>query len=113
MPKSVVSELHSFRQRQTLSGNVIRLLESFRDSYFPGVTTWEAFMLLLILHRIGDMHELGRIASASALAWSTGLPRTTVQQARAAQKDGCHRAAWIALFVVGHVHERPPHFGRL
>jgi DNA-binding IclR family transcriptional regulator len=36
--------------------------------------------LILILHRIADMNQLGRGANASALAWSTGMPRTTVRR---------------------------------
>jgi len=80
MPKSVVSALLSFEQRHTLVGNVIHLLETFRDDYFPDVATWETLALVLILHRIIDINQLGRAANASALAWSTGMPRTTVRR---------------------------------
>jgi DNA-binding IclR family transcriptional regulator len=70
----------SFEQRHTLADSVIRLLETFRDDLFPGVATWESFALFLILHRIAHMNQLGRAANASALAWSTGIPRTTVRR---------------------------------
>jgi hypothetical protein len=80
LPKSVVSAMLSFEQRHTLAESVIRLLETFRDDLFPGVATWESFGLLLILHRIAHMNQLGRAANASALAWSTGIPRTTVRR---------------------------------
>jgi hypothetical protein len=80
VPKSVISKLHSYKQRHALTESIIRLVESLRDSYLPGIRTWDAFALLLILHRIDDMHAVGRAASASALAWSTGMPRTTVKR---------------------------------
>jgi hypothetical protein len=79
-PKSAVSALRSFEQRHTLVESIIRLLETFRDDLFPGATTWESFALLVVLHRIANMNQLGRAANASALAWSTEMPRTTVRR---------------------------------
>jgi hypothetical protein len=80
MPKSVMSEIRLWKQRHAMAATIIRLMEGFRDDYLPGMKTWDAFAPLLILRKMGEMHDAGRAASAGALSRSTGLPRTTVQR---------------------------------
>lgn len=80
MPKSISNEMLLGPQRNAMAELCIRLVESIRNDYFPGVKTCEAFELIMIVHRMFDMHAVGRAASASALARSTGIPRSTVQR---------------------------------
>lgn len=61
-----------------MAETVIRLMESLRDDYLPGMRTWDAFALLLIIRKIYEMHTAGRRATASALSRAVGMPRTTV-----------------------------------
>jgi DNA-binding IclR family transcriptional regulator len=56
----------------------IRLMEGFRDDYLPGMRTWDAFALLLIIRKMYEMHTAERKATASALSRAVGMPRTTV-----------------------------------
>jgi Winged helix-turn-helix DNA-binding len=80
MPKSISNEMLLGPQRNAMAELCIRLVECIRNDYFPGVKTCEAFELIVIVHRMFDMHAVGRSASASALARSTGIPRSTVQR---------------------------------
>jgi biotin operon repressor len=80
MPKSVTREIRLWKQRHAMAATIIRLMEGFRDDYLPGLRTWDAFAPLLILRKMGEMHDAGHAASASALSRSTGMPRTTVQR---------------------------------
>jgi biotin operon repressor len=66
------------QQRYALVEAIVRLTESYRDDYLPGSTTWDAFALVLICQKMLAMHAVGREASASSLARSSGMPRTTV-----------------------------------
>jgi hypothetical protein len=36
-----------------------RFIEGFRDGYLPGLRTWDAFAPLLILRKMGEMHDAG------------------------------------------------------
>jgi hypothetical protein len=69
------------KERSALASLVIRLGESFRDDWFPGMSTWEALQLALIMLRMFHFHlTTGRAESASALSRATGMPRATVQR---------------------------------
>jgi hypothetical protein len=61
-----------------MAETIIRLMEGFRDDYLPGMRTWDAFALLLIIRKMYEMHTAGRKATASALSRAVGMPRTTV-----------------------------------
>jgi hypothetical protein len=80
MPHSVIRQLLLGKQRQALGEIVIRLLESARDDYFPGEGLVDFLLFVLILVKMYDINELGRLATASALSRSVGLPRTTMQR---------------------------------
>jgi hypothetical protein len=68
------------RERNALGDLCISLIESIRDDYFPGAPLRETIELMLVMKKIFDMHAVGRATSASALARSTGLARSTVQR---------------------------------
>ena len=80
MRKSVTSEIRLWKQRHAMAATIIRLMEGFRDDYLPGLRTWDAFAPLLILRKMGEMHDAGHAASTSALSRSTGMPRTTIRR---------------------------------
>jgi hypothetical protein len=41
------------------AATIIRFMEGFRDDYLPGLRTWDAFAPLLILRKMGEMHDAG------------------------------------------------------
>ena len=63
-----------------MAGLGIRLLEGIRNDYMPSVKLWDALGMILILHKMYELHTTGRDASSSALSRGTGMPRTTVQR---------------------------------
>ena len=75
---TIIDALQLGRQRYALTEALVRLTESYRDDYLPGSSTWDTFGLVFICQRMLAMHAVGRDASASALARSTRIPRTTV-----------------------------------
>jgi biotin operon repressor len=75
---TIIDALQLGRQRYALTEAIVRLTESYRDDYLPGTSTWDTFALILICQKMLAMHAVGREASASALARSIGMPRTTV-----------------------------------
>jgi DNA-binding transcriptional ArsR family regulator len=70
-----------------MADTVIRLMEGFRDDSLPGVRTWDAFVLLLIIRKIYEIHTAGREVTASALSRAVGMPRTTVLRKLAQLKE--------------------------
>jgi len=58
----------------------IRLMEGIRNDYMPSVKLWDALGMMLILHKMYELHTIGREASASALSRGIGMPRTTLQR---------------------------------
>lgn len=75
---TIIDTLQLGCQRYTLMEAIVTLTESYRSDYLPGSSTWDVFGLVLICQRMLAMHAVGRAASASALARSTGIPRTTM-----------------------------------
>jgi len=75
---TIIDALQLGRQRYALTEAIVRLTESYRDDYLPGNSTLDIFALVLICQKMLAMHAVGREASASALARSTRIPRTTV-----------------------------------
>jgi hypothetical protein len=63
-PKRIIDAIRMGHERYVLADTVVRLTEEFREDYIPGATTWEAFELLLILHRMLEAHQRGRESSA-------------------------------------------------
>jgi len=49
-------------------------------SPLPGARTCDAFEMMVILNAMFEVHTAGRFATASALARSTGISRSTVQR---------------------------------
>jgi DNA-binding transcriptional ArsR family regulator len=80
MPKIVVGGIVLGEQRYTLADLWIRLLDGFRRDYMPTVQLWDALCMLLILHKMYELHKLGREASATALSRGIGMPRATMQR---------------------------------
>ena len=67
-------------ERHSLVHLIIRLIDSYRQEFVPNLSKCAAFELLLIVDKMLHLHEAGRPATASALARSTGIPRSTVQR---------------------------------
>jgi biotin operon repressor len=80
MPKSTISAIFLGKQRHALADLSIRLMAGFRHDYMPGVKLWDAFGMMLIMHKMYELHTAGHEASASALSRGIGMPRTTVQR---------------------------------
>jgi len=78
MPKSIARAMRLGMERHAMAETCIRLIEAIRDDYMPGVRTWDALALLIILRKMFDLHTTGRTASASALSRAVGMPRTTM-----------------------------------
>jgi hypothetical protein len=75
------------KERSAMCALVQRLGETFRDDWFPGVSTWEALQLSLIMLRLFQFHSLtGRGQSVSSLSRSSGIPRATVHRKLATLK---------------------------
>jgi predicted HTH transcriptional regulator len=68
------------KERHCLVHLIIRLIDSYRQDYVPNLSKCAAFELLLIVDKMLHLHEVGRPATASALARSTDIPRSTVQR---------------------------------
>jgi hypothetical protein len=79
-PKQIIDAIKFGRERYVLADTVVRLTKEFRTDYVPGAKTWEAFQLLLILHRMIEVDQRGRESSALAVSRAIGMPRTTVQR---------------------------------
>jgi DNA-binding HxlR family transcriptional regulator len=67
-------------QRRAMTENCISIVESMRDDFFPGLPSWEAFMLIVILFKLFTINGDGRAADASELARATGISRTTMHR---------------------------------
>jgi IclR helix-turn-helix domain len=80
IPKSVASAVQLAPQRRVMTENCISIVDSVRDDFFPGIPSWEAFMLIVILFKLFKINEAGRPASASELMRATGIPRTTMHR---------------------------------
>src|SRR5262245_39010729 len=76
----IIHELELGRQRYAMAETVVTLMEGFRKDYMPNVRPWQAFVLLLILRKMLDMHMRGRAASASGISQALGMPRKTVRR---------------------------------
>jgi hypothetical protein len=76
--RSALDGIIFWKQRYAIGELVIRLMEGFRDDYMPRVKTPEAFELLIIIEKLLDLHEVGRLGTASAISRSTDIPRTSV-----------------------------------
>ena len=79
-PKSLIEDVTFGKQRHVMVDLMIRLVETARDDFSPGMPLWEFFMQVLIVGKMVTLHERGREASASDLSRLTGIPRTTVQR---------------------------------
>jgi hypothetical protein len=80
IPKSVASAVLLAPQRRVMAENCISFVESARDDFFPDVSSWEAFMLVVIIIKLFDINAAGRAANASELTRVTGIPRTTMHR---------------------------------
>jgi hypothetical protein len=78
MPQSTAAQLILGKQRNALMDIVARYLESARDDYLPGESLSDFVTCILIVHKMHDMHKLGREATASALSRALRTPRTTL-----------------------------------
>ena len=77
-PKQIIDAIEFGRKRYVMTDTVVRLTKEWRDENIPGAKTWEAFELALILHRMLEVHQRGREASALDISRAIGMPRTTV-----------------------------------
>jgi hypothetical protein len=69
------------KERSAMCALVQRLGETFRDDWFPGMSTWEALQLSLIMLCLFRFHSLtGRAQSVSSLSRSSGIPRATLDR---------------------------------
>ena len=80
IPKSVANAVLLMPQRRAMTENCITIVESVRDDFFPGIPSWEAFMLIVILFKLFTINEAGRAADASELARAAGISRTTMHR---------------------------------
>lgn len=80
IPKSVASAVQLAPQRSVMAENCIGIVESARDDFFPGIPSWEAFILIVIFFKLFNINEAGRAASASELMRATGISRTTMHR---------------------------------
>lgn len=78
MPRSAAAQLILGKQRNALMEIVARYLESARDDYLPGESLSDFITCILVVHKMHDMHRLGREATATALSRALGTPRTTL-----------------------------------
>jgi hypothetical protein len=79
-PKMIVAKLLLGKERRAIGQMIIRLVESTRDDFFPGMPIQDFIVALLLLDGVYEQNERGREASASGLARTTGIPRATVQR---------------------------------
>jgi DNA-binding HxlR family transcriptional regulator len=80
IPKSVANAVLLMPQRRVMTENCIGFIESARDDFFPGIPSWDAFMLIVILFHLFKINEAGRTANASELARATGIPQTKMHR---------------------------------
>ena len=80
IPKSVANAVLLMSQRRAMTENCITIVESVRDDFFPGIPSWEAFMLIVILYKLFTINEAGRATDASELARAAGISRTTMHR---------------------------------
>jgi hypothetical protein len=74
------------------AATIIRFMEGFRDDYLPGLRTWDAFAPLLILRKMGEMHDAGaRRIRQRVVAVDRHATHNGTTQAGAAQRDGRHQ----------------------
>ena len=78
MTKNILDAIHLGPSRFTMADAVVRLIESVRQDLDPELKTWQTFVNLLIMHRMWAAHRNGQLASASGIARSIGMPRSTV-----------------------------------
>jgi hypothetical protein len=78
VPQSTAAQLILGKQRHALMELIARYLESARDDYLPGESLSDFVTCILIVHKMHDMHQLGREATASALSRALRTPRTTL-----------------------------------
>jgi len=78
MPRSAASQLILGKQRNALMEIVTQYLESARDDYLPGESLSNFVTCILVVHKMHDMHKLGREATATALSRALNTPRTTL-----------------------------------
>jgi hypothetical protein len=78
VPQSTAAQLILGKQRHALMDLIARYLESARDDYLPGESLSDFVTCILIVHKMHDMHQLGREATASALSRALRTPRTTL-----------------------------------
>jgi hypothetical protein len=67
-------------ERCTMADLVLKVVNSFRDDWFPDQNTWESLQFAMIMLSMYQIHLVGRAPSASDVARSTGMPRPTVQR---------------------------------
>jgi predicted transcriptional regulator len=79
-PEVILERIARWHERTAMADLCIRLVQSVGRDYFPGASTCDAFEMLLILHAMFEIHTAGRFATASALARSTGISRSTIQR---------------------------------
>jgi DNA-binding transcriptional ArsR family regulator len=76
----IIDELVLGRQRYAMGETVVALMEGFRRDYMPKVEICEAFVMLLILRKMLEVHIRGQNASASAISRAVNMSRTTVRR---------------------------------
>jgi hypothetical protein len=112
-PKQIIDAIKFGRERYVLADTVVRLTKEFRTDYVPGAKTWEAFQLLLILHRMIEVDQRGRESSALVgsrrLSCHRHATHNDATQAGTAQANGRRGTARPALHGGAYVHERQAH----
>jgi len=92
-----------------MAEHIIGFVESARDDFFPGIPSWEAFMLFIIIHRLFSINETGHAANVSELTRATGIPRTTMQRKLAFLKRKGFIEQLGSRFVVSPEQVNKPH----
>jgi hypothetical protein len=112
MAKSIAHRLRLGPQRCVMAENCISFVESVRDDFFPGIPSWEAFMLVVIFHKLFKINEADRAANASELARATGIPRTAmVRKLAYLERIGFIEQRGVR-FVLSREHLNQPHMLR-
>jgi hypothetical protein len=112
IPRSVASAVQLAPQRCVMAENCISFVESARDDFFPGIPSWEAFTLIVILFKLFKINEAGRAASASELTRATGIPRTTMHRKLAYLKRKGFIERFRSRFLLSPEQVNQPHMLR-
>lgn len=80
MSRSAEDQFSLAEQRNVVIDSMTRLMGSFLDDYFPGISLEDASALIVILEKMYDSHRAGREATIASLSRVLRIPRITVQR---------------------------------